>query len=223
MPDFLKGLKTVTPILVGIIPFGIICGITSVNAGLTETQSIFMSFIIFAGSAQMALANLVYTNSPMITVIATVTLINLRMAMYSASISKHIETKSFIKRIFAAYLLTDQAYAISISEFSKNSKINKINFYIGVAFTIWFTWQISLISGVFVGKTIPESWSLEFAIPLTFLAVTVPFLKDKFFIITAITTGIIMILTHNIPYNAGFFISVFSGIVVGLFFKRKKS
>jgi predicted branched-subunit amino acid permease len=221
MSDFFKGLKAVLSLLIGIIPFGLICGITSVNSNLSTAQSIGMSFFIFAGSAQMALANLVFHNSQLITIIATVALINLRMAMYSASLSEHFQNEPLYKKIIASYLLTDQAYAVSISEFIKNDKIDKINYYIGTALTIWITWQISLTIGVFVGKTIPANLSLEFAIPLTFLAVITPFLKNKFFIITAITTGIIIIFTKNMPYNIGFFLAVFTGIFVGIFVKHR--
>lgn len=220
MYDFFKGVKAVAPIIAGVIPFGLIYGVTAINAGLSEFAAISMSSIVFAGASQIALAKLLFDQAPMFVAIATVALINLRMAMYAASIGQHIRGDHFLLRIISSYLLTDQAYAVSIAKFSDETEpVHKIKYYLGSALTMWTTWQISCIVGVLLGKTLPKGLSLEFAIPLTFLALLGPFLKNKPFITTAIVSGILMIITHNLPYNAGFFVAVFGGIATGMVIK----
>jgi predicted branched-subunit amino acid permease len=218
--DFLKGAKAISPLIAGVSPFGMIYGVTAANTGLSDITSILMSVIIFAGSAQIALVDLLKDNASVFTILATVFLINLRMAMYGASISGYIRGDNIFIRMFSAYFLTDQAFAISIGKFTEDKQVCRIPFYLGGAITLWVAWQISTVIGVLLGKTLPKGLSLEFAIPLTFLAVTVPFLKEKYFVVTALVTGIIMILTRNLPYHLGFFIAVFSGIFAGLIFKR---
>ncbi len=218
--DFIKGAKAISPLIAGVSPFGMIYGVTAAGSGLPDSVSILMSVIIFAGSAQIALVDLLKDNAPVFTILSTVFLINLRMAMYGASISEHIRGKNIFLRMFSSYFLTDQAFAISIGKFAEDKKINKIAFYLGGAITLWVAWQISTVIGVLLGKTLPDGLSLEFAIPLTFLAVTMPFLKEKRFVVTAIVTGICMLFSRNLPYHAGFFISVFAGIFAGMLFKR---
>jgi len=218
--DFIKGAKAISPLIAGVSPFGMIYGVTAANSGLPDTVSILMSVIIFAGSAQIALVDLLKDNAPIFTILSTVFLINLRMAMYGASISSHIRGKNVFLRMFSAYFLTDQAFAISIGKFAEDKQINKIAFYLGGGITLWIAWQISTITGVLLGKTLPDGLSLEFAIPLTFLAVTIPFLKERYFVVTAVITGIIMLFTRNLPYHSGFFVSVFAGIFFGMLFKR---
>ncbi len=218
--DFLYGAKTILPLIAGVSPFGMIYGVTAANSGLNNFTSIIMSMIIFAGSAQIALVELLKDNAPVFTILATIFLINLRMAMYSASISRYIRGENIFLRMFSSYFLTDQAFAISIGKFAEDKKVKRIPFYLGAGITLWVAWQISTVIGVLLGKTLPASLSLDFAIPLTFLAVTVPFLKKKYFVVTAVVTGIIMIFTRNLPYHSGFFVSVFSGIFAGMLFKR---
>ncbi len=222
MNYYIKGAKSVSPIIAGIIPFGLIYGISAVSAGIPVFPSIAMSFIIFAGAGQIALVNALSSDAPVFTAVAIVALINLRMAMYGASIASHIRSRNIFKRILASYLLTDQAYAVSIAEFNTDKNTDKLQFYLGSAVFMWFTWQISTVTGVLLGKTLPEGLSLEFAVPLTFLALLGPFLKDKFFITSAAVSAGIMIIARNLPYNTGFFIAVFAGITAGILYKRGK-
>ncbi len=221
MNDYIKGAKSVFPILAGLLPFGLIYGISAASAGITNTSAIAMSFIVFAGAAQISLVNSFTSGASVLSAVAIAALINLRMAMYGASIARHIRSKNPVLRIITSFLLTDQAYAVTIAEITQNSKVNPLKFYLGSAIPIWLTWQVATVTGVLVGKAIPSRLSLEYAIPLTFLALLGPFLKNRYFIASALISGVSMILTRNFPYNSGFFISVFIGIAVGFIMKTK--
>jgi len=146
-------------------------------------------------------------------------LINLRMALYSVSMAQHIKKESLIMRLLGAYLLTDEAYAVSANRFN-DSNIKKMPYYFGAAVSVWVTWQLSTAVGVFLGNQLPQHISLDFAIPLTFLALLVNFLKRKKFLIAAITTGIAMVIFKNLPYNTGFFVAVFLGIASATIYTR---
>lgn len=209
------------PIITGVVPFGLIYGVTAINAGISEVAAISMSSIVFAGAAQVALANLIMDGTSIWVAVATVALLNLRMAMYAASLGHHIRHRNILLRMVASYLITDQAYAVSIAEFSKKTKVDTFKYYLGAAITLWLSWQICSAIGIFVGKTLPKNLSLEFIIPLMFLALAVPFLHKKPYIITAVISAIIMVLTRGIPYNGGFFLAVFFGMIGGVVAKRR--
>ncbi len=220
--DYLKGTKSVLPILTGLFPFGLIYGVSAVTSGIPKVQAIAMSFVVFAGAAQISIVNSFSSGISIITAVAIAGLINLRMAMYGASIADSIRSDRLLTRIFSSFLLTDQVYAVSITEKGKNMNTNIFKFYIGAALPIWLTWQAATIIGVFAGKTLPSWLSLEFAVPLTFLALLGPFLVKSHFAVSALTAGIVMVLTRNVPYNAGFFIAVLSGITAGFLIKNRK-
>ncbi len=219
--SFLKGIKAILPITAGIIPFGVIYGITAVSAGIPVFPSMAMSSVIFAGAGQIALVNAFASGASVISAAAIVTLINLRMAMYGASIAPYLKTGNIFKRVLAAYLLTDQAYAVSITEYSTSSKVSRMSFYLGAAGFLWAVWQAATAAGVFLGKTLPGGLSLEFAVPLTFIALMGPFLKNRYFAVTAVVSAAVMAAAGNLPYNTGFFIAVFSGLTAGYLYKRR--
>lgn len=220
MKDFFKGVKDVSPMITGVVPFGLIYGATAVKHGLTTLHSIVMSQIIFAGASQIALISQMAVDASIFVCIATVVMVNLRMLMYSASISPYFRKENIFLKWFASYFLTDQAYGVAIVKYNEDKNINHIMYYLGAGITMWVTWQISTILGIFVGKTLPQRLFLEFAIPLTFLALLRPFLNKHYFVITALTSGMAMVFLKHLPFNAGFFIAVFLGVLSGVFFKR---
>ncbi len=219
MNDFYKGLKASLPILTGLLPFGLLYGVSATAAGITKTASIAMSFIIFAGAAQMSVINSYLSGIPVTAAVTIAVLINLRMAMYGISIGEHLKSGNPLIRIISSFLLTDQAYVVSIAEYEKSNEINHLYFYLGAAFPIWMTWQAATVTGVLIGRTFPPWLPLEFAVPLTFLALLAPFIQKSRYIVTAAVSGIIMISVKNLPYNSGFFIAVFSGITAGFIYK----
>jgi branched chain amino acid efflux pump len=218
--SFLCGIKAVLPILVGIIPFSLITGLFAADAGLSPAKAISMSYIVFAGAAQLATVDLINQNASPMVIILTAVIINLRFSMYSASLAPHFNGLPVTLRGLLAYLLTDQAYAVTIIAFNNERKKFKHYYYIGAATTLWLTWQVGTIVGVFVGTLVPTSWSLDFAVPLTFLALVFPTMTSRPALMAAIVAGVMILLTHTFPYNLGLFISSFSGVLVGFIVDR---
>lgn len=218
---FLCGVKSVIPLLVGVVPFSLITGLASINAGFTPIEALGMSCLVFAGASQLAVIDLVNQNAAEIIIILTGIIINLRFCMYSASLAPHFSHLPFSTRGLLAYLLTDHAYAVSIVAFNNERKTNKHLFYLGAAATLWVVWQVSLLIGIFLGVLVPSGWPLDFAIPLTFLALMFLTLTSKFALVSAITAGCLMFLTHGLPYNLGLFLSAFGGVLTGFLASKR--
>ena len=120
--EFWKGILAQLPVQLGVIPFGLVFGVLGVASGLTATQTILMSSIIFGGASQVVFAQLwSYGTSPIITV-GSVAIINSRHIIYSANISKYISVLSLRWRLTLGYLLTDEAFAISFREFENGNR-----------------------------------------------------------------------------------------------------
>lgn len=217
---FLSGIKAASPLLVGVVPFSLVTGLSATNAGFTATETIGMSCLVFAGAAQLAVLDLVNQNAAEIVIILTGIIINLRFCMYSASLAPHFKGLSFPLRAFLAYLITDHAYAVSIVAFNNERKAYKHLYYAGAALTLWCVWQITLIIGVFIGVLVPPHWPLDFAIPLTFLALMFLSLTSKYALVAAIAASGLMLLTHGLPYNLGLFLSAFGGVIAGFLADR---
>jgi len=220
--EFLSGVKAELPLMIGVVPFGMIYGILALSAGLPASAAQAMSVIIFAGSSQFVSAQLFSLSVPAVINIFTVGVINLRHTLYSASIAPYLQKLPNRWKWSLGYLLTDEAYAVSIIHYQeKDDGRNKHWFFLGAGLTLWTTWQLSTAVGVFLGASVPASWSLDFTLALTFIALTVPYLKDRASLGAALSGGVIAVIAFNLPLKLGLLVAAIIGILVGLSLERK--
>ena len=219
--EFWKGVLAQLPVQLGVISFGLVFGVLGVASGLTATQTILMSSIIFGGASQVVFAQLwSYGTSPIITG-GSVAIINMRHIIYSANVSFYISSLPLRWRLVLGYLLTDEAFAVSFQEFENKNRFAHYHL-LGGGFTLWVFWQISTLAGVFLGANIPPYLNLEFAIPLTFIAIILPKLKSLAQISTAVTASIIGIFGHELPYGLWIIVGSISGMFVGGLINQRK-
>ncbi|MGE4297361.1 MAG: AzlC family ABC transporter permease [Desulfovibrionaceae bacterium] len=216
--SFLSGLKDVSPVLLGVGPFGLIAGVVAMAAGIPQGGSMLMSVIVFAGASQLAAIKLLAAHAPLAVVIGTGMIINLRMVMYSASLGPHLTHLSTGRKALLSYFLTDQAYALSVTRFNatdKGSGVDRMWYYLGVALTVWFTFVGCTCVGALLGARVPASWSLDFAIPLTFISLTVPAIRDRAALVAALCAAGAAGGAATLPYNLGLMIGAFAGMAAG--------
>jgi predicted branched-subunit amino acid permease len=185
--------------LVGIVPFGLIAGATPVADHLGGWSAVGFSTIVFAGASQLAALDvLAHGGSAFVAAIAAWT-INLRILLYSASLAPKLAGEAFAKRMAAAYLLTDQAYAVSITRWTGDDDPRaRMPFYFGAALTLWGSWQLSTVAGVLVGSAVPDDVPLEFAVPLVFLVLLVPVLVSGPAVAAAVAGGLAAVVAAEL-------------------------
>ncbi len=214
--EFLRGAKEILPIMVGIIPFGLVAGASAIDAGLTTLDAVGFSMGIFAGASQLAAIKLLGEGAALPVVVLTVAVINLRMLMYSASLAPLWSSLPLRRRAPAAYVLTDQAYAFSVARApTADTQAHLWAYYLGCAITLWVNWQFWTVVGAMAGAAIPPEIPLEFAIPMVFLVLLVPAVTDRPTLAAAITAGAGATLLSGLPYNLGLFVGALSGVAVG--------
>lgn len=205
------------PILLGTIPFGLIYGVSARSFGLPPALAQAMSVMIFAGSAQFVVIQLLNASVPAGVILLTACVINLRHALYSASVAPHLKQRGLLWRLLLPYLLTDEAYAVAIIHYQQPGKSPLKHWYfLGAGLILWLTWQIGTAAGLLLGAHIPASWSLDFTLPLTFIAIVIPALKTRADAIAAGAAGLVALLVASLPFNSGLLIATFIGIALGL-------
>ncbi len=223
--EFLRGVRDELPILVGTTPFGLIYGVSAVGAHIPATMAQAMSFVIFAGSAQFVTAQLIGAGLPALVIIVTAVVVNLRHLLYSASIAPYTRHLNRFWRIVLAYLLTDEAYAVAITHYregddaaahSTGAHSYRHWYFLGAGLALWSCWQLSTAVGVFLGANVPASWSLDFTLPLTFIALVVPTLRDRPAVAAALAAGFVAILAVPLPLKSGIIVATLAGLVVGV-------
>jgi 4-azaleucine resistance transporter AzlC len=193
--------------------FGIVAAGSDVGPWLGGATSM----IIFAGAAQLATLQLIDAGAAGAVVIATALVINARHLMYSAALAPAFREFPRAARFALPYLLTDQAFAISIVRFGRvEEPVYRRWYFTGAGLGLWVTWQISTVTGIVVGAQVPSSWSLDFAIPLMFVILLVPTIKGRPELIAAAVGAGIAVAAANAPYGLGLMIGAVSGVVAGI-------
>lgn len=213
---FIEGSKTVSPILLGAVPFGLVIGVSVAATPIDNWVGWSTSIIVFAGAAQVAVIDLIGSNAIAAVAVATPLIINLRHAMYSAAMAPHFGKLSRRDRLWMPYLLTDQAFVISASRYEPDSDQTTIKwFYLGVAMTLWIPWQIATTVGILVGAEIPPEWSLDFSIALVFLALLAPAVNSRPTAVAAVVGGAVAVLSLGLPNGTGIIVASLAGVAAG--------
>ena len=219
--SFWAGVRAELPLLIGVFPFGTIYGALAISSGLPPFAAQMMSSILFAGSSQFAAAQLIHEAAPALVIVLTVAMINLRHMLYSASIAPYIKSLPSRWKSVLAYLLTDEAYAATVTHYQQEG-VNSTShwFFLGAGLALWTTWQASSAFGIFLGAALPASWPLDFALPLTFIAMVIPPLRDWPMVAAALAAGSIALLAYGLPYKLGLVLAALVGISIGWLMDR---
>ena len=215
--EFKNGCLQEIPLQLGVFPFGIAYGILGIEVGLTNIQTFLLSIIIFAGVSQIVFAQLFSTFTPSFIIVGTIGIVNLRHILYGVSLSSYLKKLSLKWRVILSYLITDEAFAISYKRFSEEKKTKYMHFHLlGSGITLWTSWQISTLIGIFIGPSIPNSLNLEYVIPLSFIAIVVVSINTKIKLIVFIMSALFSILLRDLPWNLWIITSALISIIIGV-------
>lgn len=214
--DFITGARDTVPILLGVVPFAMICSVAAVNVGLTPGEAIGMSFIVYAGASQLAVLQLLGEGAVWLVMVLTAWTINLRFTMYSATLAPYLQKEPLPRKAPFAYILSDQAFGVTMSHFTGELPANPAWYFYGSAAMVWVTWQVSSVAGALLGTLVPASWGLDFAFPLSFMALMFAALKDRPTLLAALVGGFVAVLAKGLPYNLGLVLAALLGIGIGI-------
>lgn len=220
VPAARDGAVAVSPIIVGIVPFGLIAGAAAVERGMTTLDAVAFSVGIFAGASQLAAIEVLGTGGSIPVAVVTALVINLRMMMYSASLAPWFAHEPPARRGLLAYLLTDQAYAVALARYSDPEAgdlpvADRLPYCLGAGITLWTTWQICTIAGALLGGRIPDGVPLYFVIPLVFLALLAPAVTDRPTAVAAVVGATVATLGAGWPANLGMLTGAVAGVAAG--------
>lgn len=215
--SFREGVRDATPIFVGLLPTGAVTGIAIAGAGFGYSEAFASSTVMFSGMAQIAVVELVSVRAPLVIVMLTVMMINLRYLLYSATLSTVLRRESFLRRSSLAYFLTDTLFARTISR-TTDPDFNPSIFWaysMGIGVISVLSWLVGTSLGFFAGDSIPKQVPLDFAVPMMILALLFPVLRSTPMIVAALFGGGVALISAGLPANLSILIGSFSGIVAG--------
>ena len=217
--EFLTGARDCVPLLLAAAPFGLIYGALAIASGLSAAAAMAMSLIVFAGSAQFVAVGLVAVGTPVSIIIITTFIVNLRHMLYSATLLPYLKHLPQRWRIPLAFLLTDETFAVTVHRFQKGDNSPYKHWYqLGSSIAMYVNWQIWCVLGLILGDRIPDaaSWGLDVAMPIAFIGLTIPFVRNMPMVVCVFSAGACGLLTVGLPYKLGVIISALAGVLAGL-------
>jgi|TARA_B100000524_G_scaffold341635_1_gene235909 predicted branched-subunit amino acid permease len=214
---FLKGIMDVSPLMIPVVPFGLIFGVLAIDIGFSPLETMGMSLIIFGGASQIVLLQLFSGGASSLVIISSVGAVNSRHLLYGAVVSEHLSDLKLIWKIIISYFLIDQAFAISNEYLKKNKQSNKYFHLVGGGATCWVIWQSTTLLGIVLGEAIPDKLGLSFAVPLTFLALLVNDFRKLINVVVIIISGLVATIGFNyIPFKAYVIVSALIGLFTAM-------
>ncbi|WP_440988805.1 AzlC family ABC transporter permease [Haloarchaeobius baliensis] len=213
---FRDGARAVLPALPANVPFGLVVGVAAANLGLHPVTALWTAALLFAGAAQLAMIELLARDAPVVVAVLTAIVVNLRYAMYSAGLAPYVRSVSRGWRLVLSFFLLDVTYALSLPTFRADETVDRRAYYLGIAVPLWLTWSLSVGVGASLGTGLPPGWHLEFAIPLLFLALLVPNVRDRGGVVAAVVGGVGAVAGLGIPFDLGLVVAALAGVGIGL-------
>ena len=222
--NLLKGFYDVSPLLLPVVPFGIIFGAIGIELGFGPYITYATSIIIFSGASQIVFFQLLSNGASSLIAITSSSVVSTRHLLYGAVVAQYLSKLSLIWKIFLSYLLTDQAFAVSQEFFKKNSNDEYKHYHLlGAGLTLWIVWQLTTVIGILLGSIVPEELGLSFTIPLTFLALLINYFRKIDHLIVIFLSGLSSILFYEAPLKSYIILScVISLLIIFLINKFKK-
>jgi len=215
---FWRGWLDCAPFIVIVVPFSALFGVVARDAGLDVFQTMTMSVIVIAGASQFTALALLQDQAPVFVALLTALAVNLRLAMYSAALVPHIGHASLRMRALMSYLMVDQAFAVAVRTYEDSPGMppaEKVAYYMGAMLLICPVWYVFSLVGALVGEAIPPEWSLDFAVPVCFIALTAPLLRSASHIAAALVSVVASIGFAWLPWGLGIIAAALVAMIAG--------
>jgi len=226
--EFFAGARDTAPLIIGAVPFGILYGVICLTAGMPWWAAQAMSAFVFAGSAQFIAAGLLGQGTPFPFIVLTTLIVNLRHALYGASIAPYLRDLSATWRAVLAFGMTDESYATTIVHYrdeTRGENANKHWYFLGANLAMYVFWQLDCALGYWIGTALgdPLALGLDFVLPVVFIAILIPQLKSRATILAALVAGAMAVLTAGLPNKLGLLIAIAAGIFAGMMTEKWNS
>ena len=223
LKEFLAGCRDEAPLQLGVIPFGMLYGIGAVAAGMPVWLAQLTSMVVFAGAAQLVIVQMLSAAAGALPIGLTAVLLNLRHLLYSASVAGHVRHLPRRWRVVLAYLLTDEAYAVAILRYTRPAAADQEQaepdlrhwYFLGCGLTLWGCWQLSTALGIAFGARIPPEWDIDFAVPLTFIALLTLLVKERAGQAAALVAALAVLALAALPFRLGLVLAIVLGLLAG--------
>lgn len=218
MRAFWRGYRDCAPFILIVVPYSMLFGVVARDAGLDVVQTLAMAVLVIAGASQFTALALLQDQAPVFVALLAALAVNLRMAMYSAALVPHLGHAPLGMRALMAYLMVDQAFAVAVKRYEEAPAMTpgeKVGYYFGCMMLVCPVWYGGTLVGALVGQGIPPEFSLDFAVPVCFIALTAPLIRSLPHVIATGVAVVASLAFAWMPWSLGLFCAALLAMAAG--------
>jgi predicted branched-subunit amino acid permease len=216
-PEFQRGAREMVGIALGIAAWGLVSGVAMAKSGMGVGLSLLMSFIVFAGSAQLASLPLIAAGAPIWVVWATALCVNLRFVIFSAQWRPYFAHLPRHMRLWLGYFTADLNYVVFMKRFPEpRPSPEQIPYFYGGVAVNWPAWQIPSVAGILLGDAIPTEWGFGFAGTLALLGLTYSLITDRATWVAAGVAAAAAVAAYALPLKLNIVVAIAAAVAIGL-------
>lgn len=217
--QFRAGVRDMGAVSLGIAAWGLVTGVAMVKGGLSIPLALLMTFVVYAGSAQLAALPLMTVGAPVWVVWATALCINLRFVIFSAQWRPYFMRYPLRERLLLGYVSGDLTYVLFMKRFPEaRDDEAQIEYFVGASAANWVSWQVPAVAGILLAEVIPTHWGLGFAGVLALLGLTYSLLSDRATALAAVVAGAAAVAAFALPLRLHIVVAIAAAVCVGLLF-----
>ncbi len=213
---FINGVKESYPIVLGYLPIGIAFGVLASSVGISPWGVLFISLVLFAGSAQFITVSMLASLAGGVSIIMTIFVVNFRHFLMSSAYSKYFKNEKNRTLAFMAFFVTDESFAIGINKARYDEESFNKDYLLGVELTGYISWAAFTTIGAMLGGFIPDFrvLGLDFALPAMFIGLLALLIKSKKDLLACVLAGALAVILTLTPLKS--YSVIISSIVVSL-------
>ncbi len=216
-PQFRAGMREMSAVSLGLAAWGLVTGVAMVKGGLSIPLALLMTFMVYAGSAQLAAIPLMTVGTPIWVIWATALCINLRFVIFSAQWRPFFMQYRLRQRLLIGYLSGDLTYVLFMKRFPEASpNEGQTEYYVGASAANWLSWQVASVAGILLADVIPTHWGLGFAGVLALLGLTYSLMSDRATAFAALVAGAAAVAAFALPFRLHIVVAIAAAVCVGL-------
>src|SRR5690625_4255126 len=216
---FALGFRHVLPAMVATSVWGFVTGIAMLKSGLSEAQALLMTFLVYAGSAQLTALPLLESQAPLWLIFVAGFVVNIRFLIFGAALQPFFRHYNWRQRFFLGYLTSDIAFALFMAHYGEAKKQgthDQLWYFLGMILPGWLSWQLSSVAGVYYTGLLTPACTLDYAAILALLAILVPLVTNRALVICLIVAALTAWVGQLLPLRLGLVTAVFVGMIAGV-------
>lgn len=219
--DYRRGVRDMSVLAPGMVAWGITTGVAMINSGMSVTEALCMTLLVYAGSAQLAAIPLIAAGAPAIVILATAWCVNLRFIVFSAHMRAYLMHLPLRVRLGVGYLVADTSYVMFTRRFHQppqddQQKQQQLAYLLGGCTTSWGSWQLASLAGMALAHNVPPQWGLGFFAIMALLGVACSLISSRVRLVSATVAGAAAVLTFALPYKLNIVVAIIAALVISL-------